>query len=260
VCLVTDGYVPDPELAGIWALDPRTEQRQRLFPDDGTLAWSPDGSQLVIAAGELYVVEVDGSNLTRITSTGTNHLAPSWSPCGEWIAFDDGWDVWVVRADGGDARKLDAGQGGAQMPSWSGDGACLLHIRWVDQNMEIFSMSADGTKPIRITRSRGVDEREPVFSPDGRRIAYTRVTRGQWPPQIYVMDADGRHARQLTVNGGTHPSWSPDGHQLVFARANRMCGEPDFGVLWTIDVNTQAELRLTRATAPWCDEENVGAQ
>jgi TolB protein len=83
-----------------------------------------------------------------------------------------------------------------------------------DGNAEIYVMNADGSAQRNLTRNT-VGDRNPVWSPDGRRIAF----ESNW--QVNVMNADGSPGqRRLTHNGGRNfaPAWSPDGQQIAFER------------------------------------------
>jgi Tol biopolymer transport system component len=83
-------------------------------------------------------------------------------------------------------------------------------------------MNADGTAARRLTRARSADDRDPDWSPDGRRIAFWREARvGTQPapgsrPAIWVINADGSGARLLTR--GRWPAWSPDGKTIAYQR------------------------------------------
>ena len=74
-------------------------------------------------------------------------------------------------------------------------------------------MNADGSGLRRLTRNT-VGDRNPVWSPDGRRIAF----ESDW--QLNVMNADGSGQRRLTRNAGRNfaPAWSPDGQKIAFER------------------------------------------
>jgi tetratricopeptide (TPR) repeat protein/predicted Ser/Thr protein kinase len=76
---------------------------------------SPDGQRVIFMSQrdgnwEIYVVNLDGSALKRLTNNPTNDGLPVWSPDGQHIAFvsdrDDDWAVWVMRPDGNDQRRL----------------------------------------------------------------------------------------------------------------------------------------------------------
>lgn len=82
---------------------------------DSQPAGSPDGSRIAFMSQregnwEIFVVNVDGSNMARLTNNRVNDGMPCWSPDGNFIAFasDEGgtWGIWVVNADGSNRRKL----------------------------------------------------------------------------------------------------------------------------------------------------------
>jgi peptidoglycan hydrolase-like protein with peptidoglycan-binding domain len=85
------------------------------------------------------------------------------------------------------------------------------------RHYEIFTMAADGSDVVRLTRNDAEDS-FPSFSPDGRRIAFASNRDGI--PHIYVMNIDGTRTRRLTGagNGDSLPEWSPDGRWIVFTR------------------------------------------
>jgi TolB protein len=82
-----------------------------------------------------------------------------------------------------------------------------------DGDFEISLMNRDGGGQRRLTRNT-VRDHYPVWSPNGRRIAF----ESDW--QVWVMNADGSGQRRLTRNGGRNfaPVWSPDGKRIAFER------------------------------------------
>lgn len=106
-------------------------------------------------------------------------------------------------------------------------------------------MDATGNNPVRLTQNDASDH-NPKYSPDGRRIAFASqpFTEPGGPPEVWVVSADGTPPRQLTHNGGSYPSWSPDGAQIVYVRADWRTNAPENGVLWIINVDTEEERQL----------------
>ena len=106
----------------------------------------------------------------------------------------------------------------------------------VDGN--IFVMNDDGSRRRRITRTPESIDTQPRWSPDGRKIAFTRIldkTRTQTTVEVFVMNADGTDPRRLTHNNviDSSPSWSPDGTQIAFTSARS--GDAEVHV---VDVST----------------------
>ena len=89
----------------------------------------------------------------------------------------------------------------------------IAFVDWVDQNYDIYSVEPDGSDRRRLTDDSGYDT-DPVWSPNGRRIAFTRLDE---PAGLYTMNADGDDERLVTeVAFASGVSWSPDGTKLVY--------------------------------------------
>jgi Tol biopolymer transport system component len=183
---------------------------------------------------EIYSMNDDGSDVTRLTDNDANDFDPSWSPDGEKIAFvsfrDDSnnMEIYVMNADGSDQTRLtDNDDALDREPSWSPDGEKIVFASNRDGNYEIYTMNADGSDQTRLTDNDDALDREPSWSPDGEKIAFVsdRDSTGEGDEvgdvnAIYSLDADdGSDVTRLTdtdVPLDSHPTWSPDGDRIAF--------------------------------------------
>jgi TolB protein len=114
-----------------------------------------------------------------------------------------------------------------------------------DGDDEVYVMEADGSDVRQLTRNSCPDF-TPAWSPDGRRAAFARERRCGLPPEIYVIQANGRHARRLTRTRrwviNTTPTWSPDGHKIAFART----GGDLLRLIYVMGADGHQVRRLTR--------------
>ena len=214
--------------------------------------WSPDGRKIAfLRIGDpehrgLYVINADGSGQRKLADEASL-AAPDWSPDGQKIVFISNrggptWCTWqpgcnteiyVMNADGSGQRNLtrnpahdsNTSYWGAAHSAWSPNGGKIAFVSDRDGragcigqpgcNTEIYVMNADGSGQRNLTRNPARDD-EPVWSPDGRKIAF--VSRRDGKPEVYVMNADGSGQRNLTRNPGrdSAPAWSPDGRTIAF--------------------------------------------
>jgi Tol biopolymer transport system component len=151
---------------------------------------SPDGERLVFASTggqeDLFVVDLDGENLRRLTDDGHRDRTPRWSPDGSRIVFYSNrsgrYEIWTIRPDGSDLRRL--------------------------------------------TDERKHELHNPAWSPDGRRIAAATLTGNDDSGRLFVYDVDedavvqGRSELSLELKLGSTPvvsSWSRDGRWLLIS-------------------------------------------
>jgi TolB protein len=229
----------------IWVVNADGSGLKRLTRHRGfsiAPAWSPDGGKIVYAtdAGRrpplrLYVMNADGSGKRRLTSNRrADYTDPQWSPGGATIAVGivratgespraHDLSIAVVDADDGDNLRRLTPRGGADElnPNWSPNGAAIAFERnrlFPVRQSDISAMNADGSGKRRITATR-VYETNPVFSPDGTRIAFTgdrdnrrlsreRLGRGF---ELYTMALDGSDIVRVTDNRrrDLFPDWQP---------------------------------------------------
>ena len=169
---------------------------------------------------EIYVGNVDGSGLARLTNNPEIDDWPDWSPDGSKIAFTrytgGAPDIYVMNANGSLQTNISTNAAWDSDPSWSPDGSRIAF----DSNrgggaLQIWIMNANGSGPLQITSTVQLND-SPDWSPDGNRICFESERDGQ--REIYVMNADGTAPTRLTFSGNNYgPQWSPDGSRIVFA-------------------------------------------
>ena len=219
---------------------------------------------------EIYVMEADGGNPRRLTNNFDNDWSPSWSLDGNRIVFFsnrdrhvhvNGWptyEIYVMDADGGNPQNLTNSPNDDRNPSWSPDGKRIVFVSDRDGFKnddgviadEIYVMDADGNNPQNLTNDLN-DDRNPSWSPDGKRIAFVSQREGHFKgaagitDEIYVMDADGGNQRRLTENrqNDWDPVWSPDGKRIAFASDRK--GDLVNFEIYVMDADGGNQRRLT---------------
>lgn len=198
-------------------------------------------------SGEIYTMNADGSDQTRLTRNDKMDYTPRWSPDSSQIAFcsnrDGNYEIYTMNSDGSNQRRLTHDSESNRGLDWSPVGNQIVFGARRGGNSDIFLVNAEGKALTRLTHNPEPDE-SPTWSPDGSKIAFTSYRDGN--VGIYTMDADGSNQTRLThnstVSGGAR--WSPDGSKIAFYSHKQGV---DIGMdIYSMNSDGSNQTRLTR--------------
>jgi dipeptidyl aminopeptidase/acylaminoacyl peptidase len=284
-----------------------------MQPDDlYRIAWtgecdlSPDGRRVAVVVTRLdretdavtsaiWVLDADGQSVPRQFTAGVKRdSAPRWSPDGRWLAFlsergEEKPQLYVMPADGGEARPLTKLPFGAGTPAWSPDSTQVAFAARTgtppdpdpkkakpyrrvtslkyrlngegftyDRRRHLFVVPIAGPEPRQVTGGDW-DDLSPSWSPDGREIAFACARHEDREydtlSDIWAVPATGGPPRKITdttaVAGA--PAWSPDGAAMAYVAKTR---QPGNGLLHLADA---AGGNLRKADPAFDRNSGVGA-
>jgi len=214
-------------------------------------AWSPSGDSILYTS-----YRVDNRPMLFLSTRGRGKpgrilSALSHLPLYRGIFRPDGGELAIVmspegsseifrvRLDGKNLRRLSENRAIDVSPSWSPDGRKLAFVSDRAGSPQVYVMDADGSDVRRLTFD-GNYNTNPAWSPDGRWIAYQNQVGGQF--DIWLIDPDGTVNVPLVSHprSDESPSWSPDSRKIAFSSTRR--GSAD---IYVIDSNGDHLLRLT---------------
>ena len=233
-------YSPDGTKLAFYSQAERTPSRVSLFVADGdgtnarpitgdmavvgdklaSIGWSPDSRRIAFASSEkgvpssLYIAEADGSGVSRLTNDAVDRVFPTWSPRGDFIAYqrvdETGAGIAIMAPDGTGERTL------------MNDGVMVgYNFAW------------------------------PVWSPDGTKLAFQHFNTQRQREEVGFVDLNRRYVPAPEDTAAEAPQWSNDGTRLAYflvdttklvvldvATGKRMelpAGLADCGVFWAPD-------------------------
>lgn len=224
----------------------------------GDPSWSPDGRRIVFASEDeprygLWSVKFDGTGLVNLTPNGSSFLPhdPVYAPDGKSIMYGGFQGLWQIQvapatsAPVGDPVQItNSAAFVIKNLAFSHDGKRLLYSAEVKtSNLQSLALSPSGTPataPVTLRPDSGCSTTLPAFSPDGRRIAFFTCSPGS-PGQIWMMDANGANARQLTSIPAAYcaPSWYPDNRHMLY-----LTGDNGDFKLFSVDSETRKEQQV----------------
>ena len=220
-----------------------TDQRGVARPQGGTVDIGAYESGVVPASfgkiafvsqrdgnDEIYSMNPDGTNQTRLTNNAALDNTPRWSPDGTKIAFysdrDSGFrQIYVMNADGSNQTRLTNNAFLDRYPAWSPDGSKIVFAR-IRGNVgsppvnvfDLVVMNPDGTNQTIVTSVANIFIGRPTFSPDGAKIFYDSRTTESSALDVFSINLNGTNSTQITTDGrdDSAADLSPDGNILAF--------------------------------------------
>lgn len=257
---------------GIW-LVPVNEKPRKLVKTGNSewFAWSPDGKHIAYSVIEdsenmsdvLYTIGIDdGKTIKRLdlSGTGTGIEVAKWWPDGQGLLYwinhavhssslrADGLTLWSLNLDGGEPKEIDEALTYNEWLDFSPDGRLIMtsgngRSLWTEKRLALADVSSGKVEYIEPPEDSVAFD--PVFSPDGKKIAFVAASQMKDEPTFYseeepwiesrtlwVADADGSNAKPIIDSKIYQPMWSKDGKSLFYVRDN---------ALWLISLNGKTQ-------------------
>ncbi|GAP05175.1 periplasmic component of the Tol biopolymer transport system [Anaerolinea thermolimosa] len=222
--------------AGVYAITLGNPQKYIYLPviTNGS-ASAVNQEQIVFVSrangnSEIYLINTDGTGLSRLTNNSSEDVYPNYSPDGSKIVFSSKRtgkeQIYTMLANGSQQTRLLADTYDDGVPEWSPDGTKIAFTRYADYDgngvrAEVFVMNSDGSNVNRLTTTSGKTDSfthgcwSSGWSPDSKKILYYCYVGYD---QIWIMNADGSNKQQILNDSywNAFPKMSPDGKKIVF--------------------------------------------
>jgi YD repeat-containing protein len=245
--------------------------------------WSPNGTKILFQSDrdstapdpenpgptkqDIYVMNVDGSGQTRLTTDAADDCNAEWSPDGSKILFQSlrngsYYQVYTMNPDSSGQTNLSNGSAADIQPSWSPNGSKIAFASERDHAgiPAIYVMNSNGSNQTRLTfTGEPFKDEQPIWSRDALKIVFVSTRDSvieTWQEtdddgnviqksaldsnkEIYLMNADGSNQTRLTntLENEDAPGWSPDNTKIVFHSDRERDTADPTQQLWTMNVD-----------------------
>ncbi len=195
-------------------------------PIGGGAAQIAFASDRIDGVPQIFLINIDGTDLVQLTNADEGACQPDWSPDGMWLIFTSpclknqdeypGSSLWLMKVDGSSLTPLPTAPGGDFDPSWAPDGEGVAFTSLRDGPAQIYVMKLDGSGLKNLTDDLAHD-RQPVWSPTGSQLLF--VSRRLSVYELWTIPSTGGEERRFSrtvARDNTHPDWSKDGQVLIY--------------------------------------------
>jgi TolB protein len=191
------------------------------FGENHDPGWSPDGKRLVFssdavdAEDDIFTVKVNGGAPKPVTASPAHDDDPTWSPDGSRIAFerslDDGPDeIITVKPNGKGHKNVTQSDRDEDDPSYSPNSKVIVFggSRTGANQNDISVIKANGSDRELLIETRNKNEESPLFSPDGKWIAFERESEAS-DDQVFKARKSGTDVKRISPVGefAADPDW-----------------------------------------------------
>lgn len=229
--------------------------------NDGLPRYSPDGKWIVFQSNrsgseDIWLQSASGGEPVQLTKRSSWESDPVWSPDGSMIVFlsnfensaESQLDVWVVDAKGGTPRRLSKLAGAARATVWAPDGKHVYFAAAEASGSErLYRVAPNGTNPVVVDQSPAGRYNGLDISPDGKEVAYSFSSGGEWAYIQVIPTAGGKPRLVSPDSTGTRqfePRWLPDGSGLIVTSADFVLTNNE---LWSVSWPQRIWKRLTNS-------------
>ncbi len=247
--------------AEIYSINPDGSQETNLT--NHSSGWdihpslSPDGKKILYSSRissssdyDIYMMDADGSNKIKLTSSSMDDSDPVFSPDGTKIAYSAGYlaggrQIYVMNQNEPSSVNITNDYSHYYWDlSWTPGQKIAFHSNRDNFTGEVYSMNPNGSEIKKLTNTSSYD-RSPSWSPDGAKIVFTSGRDGD--EEIYLMNSDGSNQTNLSRSPNTNdsnPSWSPDGKKIIYSSGNKG-SQFSTNELWIMNSDGSGKIKIT---------------
>lgn len=235
------------------------------------MTWSPGGDRFVFMSNggegnyDLYVQELGGTAVVRLTDHKEKDGQAHWSPGSDAIVFVSGrtgnGDLYLLDLRTKALARLTRGGRAYLYPQWSPDGKKIVMMHGSNENHDI-DLITDVNRPaesLKVLTTWPYDDLRPVWSPDGKKIAFYSNYNPAGDPKIWsivVIEADGSDpsegdglaakvaATDVIPDVETGPAWMPDSSRIVYVKNDRK----EYNPLYIVDIARKTSMLIKTDT------------